>query len=88
MEDELEGTLSPPDLSVASGTLVRDVLPPAPNPPPEQKGFRRDLLEVVRPTFGANAASGTVRTYEAVLRGIAPKVTMKLGSNLIGPMHC
>ena len=53
----------PPDLSVSSGTLVRDVLPLAPNPSPGQEGFRRDLLEVVRPTFGANAASGTVRTH-------------------------
>ena len=37
MEDELEGTLSPPDLSASSGTLVRDVLPPAPNPSPNRR---------------------------------------------------
>ena len=86
VEDEMEVNPSPPDLSVSSGTLVRDVLPPAPNPSPEQEGFPRDLLEVGRPTFGANAASGTARTYETVLRGIAPKVTMKLGSAVL-PMR-
>ena len=86
VEDELEGILSPPDLSVSSGTLVRDVLPPAPSPSPEQEGFRRDLLEVARSTLGANAASGTVRTYEAILRGIVPKVTMKLGAAVL-PMR-
>ena len=75
-----------PDLSVASGTLVRDVLPPASNLSSEQEGFRRDLLEVVRSTFGANASSGTVHTYEAVLRGIVPKVTLKLGSAVL-PMR-
>ena len=76
---ELEGILSPPDLSVSSGTLLRDVLPPAPCPSPEQEGFRRDFLEVVRPTFGANAASGTARNYEAILRGIAPQGHHEIG---------
>ena len=84
--DELEEDGPLPDLSVASGTLVRDVLPPASNLSSEQEGFRRDLLEVVRSTFGANASSGTVHTYEAVLRGMVPKVTLKLGSAVL-PMR-
>ena len=83
MEDETEAAPAPPDLSIASGTLVRDVLPPAASPSPEQELFRRELLEVVRSTFGANAASGTVHTYEAVLRGIVPKVMAKLGSAVL-----
>ena len=82
-EDEMETAPSPPDLSIASGTLVRDVLPPVASPSPEQELFRRELLEVARSTFGANAASGTVHTYEAVLRGIAPKVMAKLGSAVL-----
>ena len=86
MEDELGEEPSPPDLSIASGTLVRDVLPPASDPSPEQEAFRRDLLEVVRPTFSASAASSTVHTYEAVLRGIVPKVMAKLGSAVL-PMR-
>ena len=83
MGDETEAAPAPPDLSIASGTLVRDVLPPATSPSPEQELFRRELLEVVRSTFGANAASGTVHTYEAALRGIAPKVMAKLGSAVL-----
>ena len=77
--DELEGGVPVPDLSISSGTLVRDVLPPASAPSAEQEGFRRELLEVVRSTLGASSASGTVRTYEATLHGIVPKVTLKLG---------
>ena len=84
--DELEEDDPLPDLSVASGTLVRDVLPPASTLSSEQEGFRRDLLEVVRSTFGASASSGTVHTYEAVLRGIVPRVTLKLGSAVL-PMR-
>ena len=72
VEDELDEDCPLPDLSVTSGTLVRDVLPPASSLSSEQEGFRRDLLEVARSTFGANASSGTVHTYEAVLRGIIP----------------
>ena len=86
MDDELDNDVPLPDLSVASGTLVRDVLPPAASLSSEQEGFRRDLLEVVKTTFGANASTGTVHTYEAVLRGIAPKVTLKLGSAVL-PMR-
>ena len=86
IEDELEDECPLPDLSVASGTLVRDVLPPAHGLSPEQETFRQDLLEVVRSTFGSSASSGTVHTYEAVLRGIVPKVTLKLGSAVL-PMR-
>ena len=86
MEDETGEDPPHPDLSIASNTLVRDVLPPAASPSAEQETFRRDLLEVVRSTFSANAASSTVHTYEAVLRGIVPKVTAKLGSSVL-PMR-
>ena len=40
----------------------------------------------MRSAFYAGSASSAVRTYEAILRGIAPKVTLKLGSAVL-PMR-
>ena len=84
--DEVEGDDPLPDLSVSAGTFVRDVLPPAAATSEEQEGFRRELLDVVRSAFCACSSSGTVRTYESVLKNIAPKVIYKLGSPVL-PMH-
>ena len=75
-----------PDLSMSSAPLVRDVLPPAVSATSEQGALRGNLLEVVRSTFGASSASSTIRTYEAILRGIVPKVALKLGSAVL-PMR-
>ena len=87
VDDEVEDDPPPlPDLSVSSAPLVRDVFPPALSASPEREAFRGNLLEVVRTTFGACSASGTVRTYEAILRGIVPKVALRLGSAVL-PMR-
>ena len=86
VDDELSDEEPLPDLSVSAGAFVREVLPPAVAPSPEQEAFRRDLLGVVRSAFGACASSGTARTYETVLKSIAPKVTAKLGSSVL-PMQ-
>ena len=40
----------------------------------------------MRSAFYAGSASSAVRTYEAILRGIVPKVTLKLGSAVL-PMR-
>ena len=77
IDDEMEdGALSLPDLSASTAPLIRDVLPPASSASPEQEAFRRDLLDVVRTTFSASSAPGAIRTYEAILRGIVPKVML------------
>ena len=81
-----EGPPPLPELSASPAPLVRDVLPPAARASPEQDAFRGNLLEVARPAFSASSASSTVRTYEAILRGIVPKVTLKLGSAVL-PMR-
>ena len=71
------------DLTVSSAPSVRDVLPPASAASPEQEVFRRELFHAARSLFEDSAATGTVRTYEATLRGTAPKVTLKLGSQVL-----
>ena len=82
--EEVEGDSRPlPDLTVSSGPLVRDVLPPASVVSSAQKAFRRELRGAVQSTFEVSAAAGTVRTREATLRGIAPKVAAKLGSQVL-----
>ena len=49
----------------------------------EQQNFRRKVVEAAQSAFPNSAAPGTVRTYEATLRAIAPKVTAKLGSKVL-----
>ena len=39
-------------------------------------------LQTPQSAFEVSAASGAVRTYEATLRKFAPKVTLKLGSQV------
>ena len=84
MEDEFEGeSPSLPDFSGPAAPPSRDVLPLAFSPNPEQEAFRKDHLCVARSAFSTSAASGAVRIYEAVIRGIAPKVMRKLGSHVV-----
>ena len=85
-DEEEDGPPPFPGLSVSPAPLVRDVLPPAVSASPEQGAFRGNLLEVARSTFGASSAPSTIRTYEAILRGIVPKVAPKLGSAVL-PMR-
>ena len=82
MDEEVEGGSRPiPDLAVSSCPVAQDVLPPASAISPAQEVFRRELLDAVQSTFDVRA--GAVRTYEATLRAIAPKVTLKLGSQVL-----
>ena len=79
-EDVADPVPAPPDLSASAAPLSQDVLPPASSLPPPQGAFRRDLFSTLSTASEVSAASGTVRTYEATLRSIAPKITSKLGS--------
>ena len=64
---------------MSSNPLARDALPPASVASPAQKAFPRELRDAAQSTFEVSAAASTVRTYEATLRAIAPKVALKLG---------
>ena len=68
---------------MSSNPLARDALPPASVASPAQKAFPRELRDAAQSTFEVSAAASTVRTYEATLRAIAPKVTLKLGSPVL-----
>ena len=59
------------------------MLPPLSVASPEQEAFRRELFDAAQLTFEISAATGTVRTYEATLRAIVPKVTLKLASQAL-----
>ena len=84
VDDEPEYPPIPlPDLAASSAPLARDALPPALALPPEQEAFRRQTSDEVRSTFEVSASTGTIRTYEGILRGVAPKVTLKLGSQVL-----
>ena len=72
-----------PDLAAPSAPAPQDVLPPATALSADQADFRRQILDEVRLANEARAASGTVRTYEAILRGIIPKVAPKPGSSVL-----
>ena len=75
VDDEVEGELCfPPDLAVSAGPLTKDVLPPASVLSPAQEVFRRELFAAAKTVFEVSAAAGTVRTYEATLRGSVPKL--------------
>ena len=87
MGREVEGGSRPfPDLTVSSCPVAQDVIPPASAIFPAQEAFRRELFGAVQSTFEVSAAAGAVRTYEATLRAIVPKVTLKLGSRVL-PMR-
>ena len=78
-EDVSDASLLRPDLSVTSPPLPREVLPPASTLSADQEAFLRGLFATLQSAFAPSAATGTVRTYEATLRVIAPKVTDGLG---------
>ena len=71
------------DLAASLVPSALDFLPPAATLTAEQEDFRRQTLDEVRLAFEVSAASGAVRTYEAILRGIAPKAALKLGSSVL-----
>ena len=70
---------APPDLSASAAPLAQVVLPPASALSSTQVAFRRDLFVTLQSAFEMSAANGTVRTYEATLRNIVPKVSAKWG---------
>ena len=82
-EDVTDPVPAPPDPSVSAAPVSQDVLPPASSLPPPQEAFPRDLFSTLSAAFEVSAASGTVRTYEATLRSIVPKVMSKLGSPVL-----
>ena len=87
LDEEVEGESRPfPDLTVSSNPLARDALPPASAALPVQEASRRELFDATQSTFEVSAAAGAVRTYEATLHAIAPKVTLKLGPHVL-PMR-
>ena len=51
--------------------------------PQAHRQFRADVCDVLSSAFAASAAPGTVRTYGAVLKNIAPPVSSKLGSSVL-----
>ena len=72
-EEPEDPSIPLPYLAASSAPLARDVLPPALALSPEQEAFRRQTVGEVRSTFEVCAATGAIRTYEGILRGIAPK---------------
>lgn len=83
-EDAEVPDMSIGDLSVSDIPVPVSLLPPASGAPSVEQGrFRRELHRAHRPIFASSTPPGTVRTYEATLRAIAPKVTAKLSSRLL-----
>ena len=70
VDEEVEGESRPLPLSVSVASPALEV-------------FRRELFDIVQSTFEVSASAGVVRTYVATLRGIGPKVTLKLGSHVL-----
>ena len=74
----------PIDLSVSLALHEREVLPPTDGAPSiGHQNFRLELVETAHSAFATGATLGTVRTYEATLRAIAPKVTANLGPKVL-----
>ena len=84
VDEEPEASpISIPDLAASSAPSAPDVLSLATSLSAGQEDFRRQTVDEVRLAFEASAASGAVRTYEAILRGLAPKAALKLGSPVL-----
>ena len=76
--DPAHPSVSREDLSAADVAAPTSPLPPAlGTPSAEQEGCRKEVRSTLQSLFALSATSGTVRTYEATLRAIAPKVTAK-----------
>ena len=59
------------------------LLPPTTSPATlSQRRFRRELTAVVQTALSSRTAPGTVRTYEAELRSLAPRVVDILGASV------
>ena len=54
--------------------------------PGPQLKFRGEVLDVPTSAFASSAAPGSVRTYEAALKSVTPKVTSKVGYQIF-PMR-
>ena len=67
------------DLSVTAPPPSAEVLVPAASLSADQESFREKLYAGLQSAFVACAAPGVVRSYEATLRAIATKVSLKLG---------
>ena len=77
----------PARLPVSDAAAHASSLPPAIGPPSaEQERFCEEVYGALQLFFAPGAAPGTARTYEATIRGIAPKVTAKLSSCVL-PME-
>ena len=84
VDDEAGGeSCVPPDLAVSAGPLTQDALPPASMLSLTQEVLRRELVATAQFAFEVSAAAGAVRTHGATLWGIATKVTLKLGSQVL-----
>ena len=87
MEFEDDGSGATPtrtDLSVSPAPSGQDVLAPAAGPlSSEQESFRRELFSAAPSVFVASAAPGAVRTFEATLRVVVPKVSAKIGARVL-----
>ena len=72
------------DLAATSVLTARCLLHlPVGNGPQAQRQFRTEVRDVGSSALSSSAAPGSVRTYLAVLKNIARKVTSKLGSSIL-----
>ena len=79
----IEGPAPAPDLSVTSPPSPQEVLTPASSLSSDQEAFRRELFTTLQSAFISSAATGAVGTYEATFRAMVPKVTLKLGTQVL-----
>ena len=77
-------SVSPEDSSVLGAAASVSFLPPALGAPSaEQARFREEARSTLQSLSAPSAAPGTVRTNEATLRAIAPKITARLSSRAL-----
>ena len=86
-DDSAAPSVSLPDLSVSGIALPASLHPPVMcAASAEQERFRQGVRSAIQSLFASSAAPGTVRTYGATLRAIAPRVTAKPSSRVL-PMN-
>ena len=83
--DEVHGVdPAPADLTMSHAPRDQDVLPLAEGALSlGQQDFRREVCATAKSACATSAAPGAVRTYEATLRAIVPKITAELGSQVL-----
>ena len=82
-DDVTEAPEFAPDLSVSAPPSTQEELALASVLSPEQELFRQQLFSSLLPPFTASAAPGAKRTYVTTLRAVLPKVTLKLGRQVL-----